>query len=85
MKPGFLTVSAAVIKAFNLSSNQLCEVFPAKFTQSTSVVLLNYVVYNFSVEIAILLHLYQPVTQSEEIFRAVYKTSYLPLLTKIGR
>ena len=85
MKPGFLTVSAAVIKAFNLSSNQLCEVFPAKFTQSTSVVLLNYVVYNFSVEIAILLHLYQPVTQSEEIFRTVYKASYLPLLTKIGR
>lgn len=36
-------------------------------------------------EIAILLHLYQPVTQSEEIFREVYKSSYLPLLTKIGK
>jgi len=37
------------------------------------------------VEIAILLHLYQPVTQSEETFREVYKSSYLPLLAKIGR
>ena len=36
-------------------------------------------------EIAILLHLYQPVTQSEEVFRKVYKESYEPLLRRVGR
>ncbi|MBD3365725.1 hypothetical protein GF360_00035 [candidate division WWE3 bacterium] len=36
-------------------------------------------------EIAILLHLYQPVTQSEEVFRRVYKESYEPLIRRVGR
>ncbi|MFO8240431.1 MAG: hypothetical protein R6T90_05485 [Dissulfuribacterales bacterium] len=36
-------------------------------------------------EIAILLHLYQPITQSEDVFRKIYKESYGPLLRKIGK
>ncbi len=36
-------------------------------------------------KIALLLHLYQPVTQSEEVFRRVYAESYSPLLKKIAK
>ncbi|MBP8960913.1 hypothetical protein KBG31_01655 [Patescibacteria group bacterium] len=36
-------------------------------------------------KLALLLHLYQPVTQSEEVFRKVYAESYAPLLKKIAR
>ncbi len=36
-------------------------------------------------EIALLLHLYQPATQTEEVFRRVYSNSYLPLLRKISK
>jgi len=37
------------------------------------------------VKIALLLHLYQPVTQSEEVFRRVYADSYAPLIKKISK
>lgn len=36
-------------------------------------------------EIAFLLHLYQPITQDEATFRKIYKASYAPLIRKIGK
>ncbi len=35
--------------------------------------------------IAFLLHLYQPVTQSESVFRSIFQSSYSPLLRRIAR